>query len=872
MEGCSVTIGSQDWEGLTLSGGRYRITAKLGEGGMGFVYRALDQNIDAEVVIKVPRQAMMDDPEFAGRFTREIRSLVKLSHPHIVKVSDVGTVEGVPFAVMQFLPGGSLEDQRPVGPDGRALACDPRKISGWLGAVADALDYIHTQGWVHRDVKPGNILFDSQGHAFLSDFGVAKALASSPSAAPSQTAATGAGMVLGTPEYMAPELIMGEPFDGRVDQYALAITVYELLCGRRPFEDETKTKVLVLHTSKLPPALTEWSNAFPEKLSQVVLKGLAKDPAARYPRCADLARAVAAAVEGLAAQDGRVRLKCTACGRTASMPAADFARLKESGKRAPCPACKTPIDVSSAVHVAPGASPGGTMKFSIAGNPGEYALSSETLPAAGGTAAFNPLAGPSGTLASPATAHAAPGGTMALSAQTKPVPRQGSGTLIERTLPRSPDAAAADVFKGLTGTEQERLGTPKAEKPVEFRAKTPNKNVIWIAAGAGAAAVLVAAIGVAFLMISGSKKAPDADSAAQTAATRKAEPNASQTAATRKTASNAAQTAAGSSKEPSTIGALAKAAEMPAAPTSEPDSEPSHALDLAARAEGRGDSGGRPGGGPSSEMLAAKDFPGPTRKQQLKARTKNANPGGNRPQSPPPPSGFFATNKFESSRLPKKLTNLEYAPGKNLEKARTRRGEILNPGGMYLLARANSDNPFGTRKFRVTECALDEVGSRRVLELVPKASSEVEVEPRLASRLDQLDPRFLHKSVAILTLLIDSSGDCGIVRAELLEKCEPRLKPGFGIGQADVEYYAMAVSPDEQSSNKSPDELWQKVGRMNHFFSHWKHRVDAMKRLQETLSMARLTNVMGSMYSDAMKGAANDAAMQRALQRGVGGR
>ena len=174
-----MTIGSNDWEGLTLAGGRYRITAKLGEGGMGFVYRALDQNIDAEVVIKVPRQAMMDDPEFAGRFTREIRSLVKLSHPHIVKVTDVGTWEGTPFAVMQYLPGGSLEDQRPTGPDGQVLPCDPRKVSRWLVAVAEALDYIHAQGYVHRDVKPGNILFDALGHAFLSDFGVAKVLASS---------------------------------------------------------------------------------------------------------------------------------------------------------------------------------------------------------------------------------------------------------------------------------------------------------------------------------------------------------------------------------------------------------------------------------------------------------------------------------------------------------------------------------------------------------------------------------------------------------------------------------------------------------------------------------------------------------------------
>src|SRR5207249_5248005 len=124
----------------------------------------------------------------------------------------------------------------------------------------------------------------------------------------SQTAMTGVGMVLGTPEYMAPELIMGEPFDGKVDQYALAVTVYELLCGRRPFEEGAKTKVLVLHTTKAPPSLTEWCQAMPKRLSQVVLKGLAKDPNERYPSCAALAAAVAAAAEAVA-RDERVRRK-----------------------------------------------------------------------------------------------------------------------------------------------------------------------------------------------------------------------------------------------------------------------------------------------------------------------------------------------------------------------------------------------------------------------------------------------------------------------------------------------------------------------------------------------------------------------------------
>src|SRR4051794_3229983 len=247
-----MTNRANDWTGLTLSDGRYGISVKLGEGGMGVVYRAQDRNLDADVVIKVPRRSMLDDPEFAHRFAREIRSLVRLSHPNIVKVTDVGEFEGLPFAVMQYLPGGSLEDRQEIGADGRRLALDPGSLSSWLPGIARALDFIHSQGFVHRDVKPGNILFDASGHGFLSDFGVAKALASAAEDW-SRTAATGAGLVLGTPEYLAPELIMGDQFDGRIDQYALAVTVYEALCGRRPFEGASPTAVLVMHMTT-PPA------------------------------------------------------------------------------------------------------------------------------------------------------------------------------------------------------------------------------------------------------------------------------------------------------------------------------------------------------------------------------------------------------------------------------------------------------------------------------------------------------------------------------------------------------------------------------------------------------------------------------------------
>jgi serine/threonine protein kinase len=162
--------------GKTLAGGRYRVAALLGEGGMGSVFRAHDAHLNAEVVIKVPKPGLLADPNFAPRFGREVRSLVRLAHAHVVRILDVGEHEGLPFAVMQFLAGGSLR-QRLEGSSGAGTAAALADLASWLPDVANALDYIHSQGYVHRDVKPDNILFDGIGHVCLGDFGIAKALA-----------------------------------------------------------------------------------------------------------------------------------------------------------------------------------------------------------------------------------------------------------------------------------------------------------------------------------------------------------------------------------------------------------------------------------------------------------------------------------------------------------------------------------------------------------------------------------------------------------------------------------------------------------------------------------------------------------------------
>jgi serine/threonine protein kinase len=280
-----------DWVGLTLDG-RYAVTAKLGEGGMGLVYRAKDARLNCDVVVKVPRAAMLEYAGFRRRFKDEVGALVKLAHPHVVKVTDFGQHDGVPFAVMQFLQAGSLEDRRPKDADGHPKAVAPRSLEGWLLPVAEALDFIHKQGYVHRDVKPANILFDAYKNAYISDFGVAKAVAGNKSEG---TGITGAGLVLGTPTYMAPELATGEPFDGRIDQYALAITVYELLAGRPPFDGPPMT-VLIKHKTEIAPALATARPGTSAGISAAIAKALSKDPAQRYPTCAAFAKVVLAAV------------------------------------------------------------------------------------------------------------------------------------------------------------------------------------------------------------------------------------------------------------------------------------------------------------------------------------------------------------------------------------------------------------------------------------------------------------------------------------------------------------------------------------------------------------------------------------------------
>jgi eukaryotic-like serine/threonine-protein kinase len=308
-----VVVSPKGLLGELVGDGRYDLREFLGGGSMGYVYRAMDRRLEMPVVIKIPRQNRMEKEDFRRRFQQESKFLVKLTHPHIVGILDVGEHKGLPYFVMPFVGGGSLR-ARQRNEFGIAKGLPPESLKGWLREIARALDFIHSQRCVHRDVKPDNILFDEHGHAFLSDFGLSKVLG----AAQDDVTQTAAGAIVGTPLYVAPELVLGEAFDGRADQYSLALTVYEALSGTNPFEGPSSSATMVNQANKVPPPLLEFSPRIGGALSRAVARGLAKPPDERYPSCVALAEDVLSGIEAAGVNRSSVEPRPQAPGRSSS--------------------------------------------------------------------------------------------------------------------------------------------------------------------------------------------------------------------------------------------------------------------------------------------------------------------------------------------------------------------------------------------------------------------------------------------------------------------------------------------------------------------------------------------------------------------------
>jgi serine/threonine-protein kinase PpkA len=260
----------------------YRLLRQLGRGGMSTVYLAVQESVDREVALKVMSPALLADPDFGARFQREARIAARLHHRHVVGIYDVGRAGERHYIAMEYLAGG------PVLPkDGGAL--DAAFALRVVREIATALDYAHGKGFVHRDVKPDNILLRDDFSAALTDFGIARALDAAPRV-------TRTGTIVGTPHYMSPEQARGREIDGRADLYSLGVVLYEMLVGRVPYHADDSLAIGIMHITEPVPTLPDAL----AHLQQLLARMLAKQPEERFQSGQELARAIAALEQRLA--------------------------------------------------------------------------------------------------------------------------------------------------------------------------------------------------------------------------------------------------------------------------------------------------------------------------------------------------------------------------------------------------------------------------------------------------------------------------------------------------------------------------------------------------------------------------------------------
>ena len=275
------------------TGSRYKVMRRLGGGGMASVYIAEHAQLGRQVVLKVLHSHLAKDAEMLERFRREARAASGLVHPNIVPLLDAGESGHVLFTVMPYMPGGSFADRIAQG------ARPAKEVASVVAQIAAALDYAHRRGIVHRDVKPDNILFDEDGHALVTDFGIAEARF--------EGRLTASGRAMGTPHYMSPEQAMGKLVDGRSDVYALGIVMYEALVGFPPFDgpDAFAVGYKQVHEQPVPPQ--QVNSEIPLPMAEIVMRCLSKNAADRYARANDLADALIAYLAQDGSSDGALR-------------------------------------------------------------------------------------------------------------------------------------------------------------------------------------------------------------------------------------------------------------------------------------------------------------------------------------------------------------------------------------------------------------------------------------------------------------------------------------------------------------------------------------------------------------------------------------
>jgi serine/threonine protein kinase len=331
--------------------GPYQILGELGRGGMATVYRAYQPSLEREVALKILPESLVEQPGFKARFHREAVAVARLQHPNILSVFDHGEQDGVTYIVSEYVEGGTLASR--MGAPIQLEYCV--RI---LRPIADALDYAHSEGVIHRDVKPSNILMDRRGVPILSDFGLARVA----EAAADSERLTQTGAMVGTPTYMAPEQCSGQEAGAPADIYALAVIAFEMVTGRVPFSAPTPLGVIAAHQVTPPPSPRKFNPSLPQVIEQPLLAGLAKNPANRPETATDFVEGLAAAITSAPGlypmtPSPLTQLPPTPTGTYSETPAPSYAAPPPQPTPAPpsAPPYVPPAAPSSPPYVAPAA-------------------------------------------------------------------------------------------------------------------------------------------------------------------------------------------------------------------------------------------------------------------------------------------------------------------------------------------------------------------------------------------------------------------------------------------------------------------------------------------------------------------------------------
>lgn len=273
-------------DGDFMNYGRYQIVKEVGRGSMGVVYEAQDPTIDRVVALKVLRQDRITTESFVKRFLKEAKVIGRLSHPSIVTIHDVGEDQGTVYIAMEFLEGTPLSDIM------KDKQLDPPLVADIGAQIAETLEYAHQRGVIHRDIKPSNIIVQPDGRIKITDFGIAHI------EDPSATLQTQAGEIMGTPAYMSPEQVQGQPIDGRSDIFSLGVILYEMSTGQRPFGKGKSLATIFNEIMQLTPEEPfRASPLIPHKMSDTIMKALGKEPDARFQTGREMADALHHALE-----------------------------------------------------------------------------------------------------------------------------------------------------------------------------------------------------------------------------------------------------------------------------------------------------------------------------------------------------------------------------------------------------------------------------------------------------------------------------------------------------------------------------------------------------------------------------------------------